>query len=217
MRTPPVIASLALLFGSPAHATLLSNADFETPQAAGSQLISTSGDWVQSGGVGQLAIHQASWAQDTGESGTQGVWLKAFNTDLDHHFYQDVVATPGMKYTLDAAFRFDTNFESNGSQVEMALIWLDVGSSEISRATHDVDDVLSTPGWNHTSVGATAPPGTTTVRSWFRFTTDSVIENSSQASVLIDTVSLTVIPEPLSGSLIGLGILVVGLLRRMTQ
>jgi hypothetical protein len=166
---------------------LIQNDGFEEPALAdGGTDISTSGDWVQGGN--NQSIQKAGYAAETG---SQGVWLKAWNSNLDRYFYQDVDGTAGVEYTLDAGFKFETNFESNGGTLEMAMIWLNSGGSEISRLTLDVNANLNAAeGWKHLSLAGTAPAGTAAVRAWFRWTTDSNIENSSSTSAFVDNVSL---------------------------
>jgi hypothetical protein len=168
---------------------LILNSGFEDPAlASGNTNINASGSWVQVGN--NQVIQKADWAAE--EAGGQGVWLQGWAANLDREFYQDVSGTAGVEYTLDAGFNFNDNFESNGSTLEMAIIWLDGGGSEISRITLDVNANLNAAeGWKHLSISGTAPVGTATVRAWFHWTTDSNIENSSQSSALVDNVSLT--------------------------
>lgn len=167
---------------------LIANGGFEDPAlASGSTNISASGEWVQNGS--SLVIQSASWAA---ESGSQGVWLKGWSAGLDQFFYQDISGTGNVEYTLDAGFKFNANFESNGSTLEMALIWLDSGNTAISTNALSINDNLdASEGWKHLGITAVSPPGTASVRAWFRFTTDDTIETSSQSSALIDNISLT--------------------------
>ncbi|VGO12599.1 hypothetical protein PDESU_01152 [Pontiella desulfatans] len=168
-------------------ANLIINGDFETPAlASGGTNVSANGEWTQDGD--RQDIHKAGWAGETGE---QGVWLKAFATNLDRSFWQDTVGVAGMEYTLDAAFKFNPNFESNGSTLEMAIIWLNGNGSEISRITLDVNANLDTSeDWKHLNISGIAPPTTATVRAWFHWTTDNTIEISTQSSALVDNVTL---------------------------
>ena len=135
-------------------AALVLNGDFEAPAlASGGTNVSTSGEWIQDGD--RQDIQKAEWAAETGE---QGVWLKAFAENLDRSFYQDAVGIAGLEYTLDAGFKFDLNFESNGSTLEMVMIWLNNSDTEISRQTLDVNANLdSSEGWKHLNLIATAP------------------------------------------------------------
>lgn len=167
---------------------LIANGDFETPALeSGGTDIDTSGDWSQDGN--NQSIQKATWAAETGE---QGAWLKGWTANLDRSFWQDVAGTSGMEYTLDAAFKFNPNFEPNGSTLEMAMIWLDSGNTEISRITLDINENLdSAEGWKHLNITGIAPANTAFVRASFRFTTDDTIETSSNSSALIDNVSLT--------------------------
>lgn len=168
---------------------LILNEGFEEPAlVSGSTNINASGDWVAVGG--SQTIQKADWAAE--EAGGQGVWMKGWTANLDRQFYQDVSGSPGVEYTLDAGFKFNENFESNGSTLEMAIIWLDGGGSAISTNLLNVNDNLdASEGWKHLNVVAAAPVGTAVVRAWFHWTTDGNIENTSQSSALVDNVSLT--------------------------
>jgi hypothetical protein len=166
----------------------LRNGDFELPAiVSGGTEISDSGDWVQNGSAQQ--IQHSPWATETGD---QGVWLKGFTPSVTNSFYQDRDAAAGLDYSLDAGFKIESNFIANGGQLEMALVWLDGGGSEIDRDTLDVDSALGVTDWTHTDIVATAPAGTATVRSWFSFSTTTNANNGSGGkSSMVDNVSLT--------------------------
>ncbi len=182
--------ALGLNESRPPATTMLINGDFETPQSEVSQLISTSGNWVQTGAIGQQCIQQAGWAT---ESGTQGVRLRAYSPNLDHIFYQDVSGSSGIEYTFDAGLKFGSSFESNGSTLDMAIIWLNESNVEISRETLNV--VLNADNiFAHQKITAIAPISTSTIRVQFHWTTDDTIENSTQTSTMIDNVTLTSTP-----------------------
>ena len=170
---------------------LVQNSGFETPAlVSGGTAINTSGDWVQVGA--NQFIQKDVWAAETGE---QGIWLQGWTASLDREFYQDVPGIAGVEYTLGAGFKFEPNFEGNGGTMEMAIIWLDGGGSEISRLPLDVNTHLDTAeGWKHLNIVGTAPAGTAAIRAWFHWTTDSNIENTSQTSAMIDDVSLLASP-----------------------
>ncbi len=175
----------------------LSNGDFETPAlASGGTAIGTSGHWMEvdytTNGLKQ-AIQFAAWAS---EDSAQGAWLKGWNQTVTNAFYQDKNAVPGKEYTLDAGFDLQSNFRANGGQVEMSLVWLDGGGTEISRNTLDVDNAIPAPGWNHTSISATAPMDAAMVRSLFYWTTTTNAgTGSGSQSALIDNASLVVVGE----------------------
>lgn len=170
---------------------LIANGGFEEPALeSGGTDIDSSGDWTQDGN--NQSIQKAGWASETGE---QGAWLKGWTAHLDHSFWQDVAGAPGMEYTLDAAFKFDDNFETNGSTLEMAMIWLDGGDSEISRLTLDINTNLDpSEGWKHLNINSIAPAGTAAIRAWFHFTTDGNIEETGNASAMVDNVTLFMQP-----------------------
>ena len=74
----------------------------------------------------------------------------------------------------------------------LALVWLDGGSTEISRDSLDINAVISTNGWAHTNVTATAPAGTAMVRALFHWTTTTNAgSGSGDQSCMVDNVTLT--------------------------
>ncbi len=168
-------------------ANLISNGGFEEPAlASGGTTIDASGDWIQD--ESNQGIQKAAWASETGE---QGAWLKGWDSNLDQSFYQDVPATAGVEYTLNAAFNFNDNFESNGSTLEMALVWFDADGLEIDRLMLNVNANLdASEGWKQLGLIGIAPAGTATARVLFHWTTGTVIE-TTQASAMVDNVSLT--------------------------
>lgn len=144
----------------------LHNGGFELPTNGTWVAISASGDWTETG-------PNSNWTCWSGSGeGSQGIWMFGWANNVDRKFYQDVTAYAGAEYRLDAGFRLQTtDFWTYGSQMEMAMIWLDSNYTEISRATLDVDAAITTAGvWEHHDIRAIAPSGTVAVRSWFRWT-----------------------------------------------
>jgi sialate O-acetylesterase len=162
---------------------LVQNGGFEGPQGNGR--MDATGHWVQNGE--DQAIAQAGWAAETG---LQGAWLQGWTANITNSFHQDVPVVAGNEYILDAAIDFAPNFESNGGQLDMALIWLDAASAELSRETIDADAQIDT-SWKHLAITNIAPSGTENARIWFGWSTDDMIENSSSSAAFIDNVSLT--------------------------
>jgi hypothetical protein len=168
---------------------LVRNSGFELPVlASGGTTIDASGDWVQAGT--HQAIQAQAWAANTGN---QGVWLKGWTANLDEEFYQDVAIDSLSAYQLTAYFKANDNFISNGSQGELDLIWLDGSSTEISRLTKDVDVEISGFDWNLLTISGTAPSGAVTARIRVHWSTDGLIENSSQSSLMVDDISLIIV------------------------
>jgi hypothetical protein len=159
--------------------------DFEQPEGSGP--FDATGHWVQNGN--NQGIVRATWAREDGEQGAQ---MKGWVTNVTHSFHQDAEGTPGMQYTLDAGFKYNNNFESNGGSVVMELICLDAAQQELAKATLDINSHLdAAEGWKHLDVSLAAPANTTTIRSWFYWTTDDNIEDLSQTSAFVDNVTLT--------------------------
>jgi hypothetical protein len=185
------LSSLAWFYKASSIASptnLVQNGGFEIPAlSSGGADIDSSGDWVQVGA--NQVIQKNDWAAE--DVGGQGVWIQGWTANLDRQFYQDLAGVPGVTYVLDAGFKFENNFESNGGALEMAIIWLNSSDVEISRETLDVNANLdASEGWKHLEIAGTAPPGTATIRAWFHWTTDGSIENGSQTSAFVDNVSL---------------------------
>ena len=169
------------------HATSLYNGDFERPDGAvGASL--TAGGWSLQGVANQV-IHAAGY---TAESGDQGVWMKAWSANQNGTFYQEIPTFSGQALALSASFKLEPNFEGNGSQIEMELVWLDASATEISRAILDVDAAVSTTGtWEPLNLEGIAPEGAAQVRAQIHWTTDGTIENTTSASAMLDNMALT--------------------------
>jgi hypothetical protein len=164
----------------------LGNGDFESPE--GNVRIDASGHWVQNGD--QQSIQRAGW---TAADGAQGVWLKGWNTTVTNSFHQDRDAVPGLIYELSARFKIQPGFRANGGELEMALVWLDSGGSELSRESLDVLDTIAVDDtFTDSGISATAPLGAATVQCLFSWTTTSnANDGSAGKSAMVDTVILT--------------------------
>jgi hypothetical protein len=169
----------------------LRNGDFELPAlASGGTSIDANGDWTEDGS--QQGIQKATWASEPEVADEQGAWMKGWNKSVTNSFYQDKTATSGVEYNLDAGFKVQDNFRANGGQVEMALVWLDGGSAEISRDSLDIDAAISTNTWAHTNVTAVAPSGSAMVRALFYWTTTTNAgTGSGEQSCMVDNATLT--------------------------
>ncbi len=190
----------------------IGNGDFEAPSGNGP--ISGSGDWVEFG-TAEQAIQASAWAA---ENSDQGVWLKGFHANQNGGFFQENTASSGQTYTLSTSVMFNENAISNGLTLSMSLVWLDSSGTEIGSNILDISGNVTADnatGWNTYSLtDIAAPDGVASVRTTFHWTTDDTIENYSQSSALIDNVTLTMIPEPSSACLIGLGGLAMVMRRR---
>ncbi len=179
--------SLGLDALPPVPVPLLYNGDFELPDNAANVSPAEGGWTVSSGGTIQI-ISTASYVLETGD---QGVQLKAFSPNLDGAFYQDVPVVAGFEYTLSASFKFGVNFEPNGGQTDLELIWLNASGGELSRETLDVDNLISsTDTWEHLGLTQPAPAGAAIARVSIHWTTDDALENTGGIAAFLDNVQL---------------------------
>ena len=197
MKRLAVVAVLALLMATSVQANLLINGDFETPTGHGTL---TAGGWTELGGA--QGIQAAGWAAEPPSA--QAAWLKGWNNNIDSGFYQDVDITPGEAYILDGGFKIQGNFMLSGN-IDMELIWLDIADSEINRDVLDVDAVVANDGvWAHQSLVSTAPLNAVKARSQIHWTTVDQTGGDPR-SAMVDNLSLEVVPEPATLSLLALG------------
>ena len=104
-----------------------------------------------------------SWGSHDGDG-----WLMAlpgFNSGTYGEFYQDLDdITPGHVYSL--SFWQEGDAVWNGSNVTAQLIWLDSGSSEISRVSSNLD-AYTGGAWTELYIGGKAPDSTSFLRVQF--------------------------------------------------
>lgn len=133
------------------------------------------------------------------------------------HLYQDVPATPGIRYDLSGWAGAEAAFLAQGA--EIALEFLDSGGSVIGGSvvnllpTLTVDNGLAFDYKQYTA-SAVAPAGTVSVRS--RASMIGALANPAgggQAFVVDDFV-LTAVPEPATLGLLGLGFVGLTAMRR---
>jgi hypothetical protein len=158
------------------------------------------------------------------DSDDWGLFFKPFQgnaTDgaVTAHFYQDVPATPGLRYNLSGWAGAEANFLAQGA--EIALEFLDGGGSSIPASgqvvnllpTLTVDNGLSFDYKQYFASGI-APAGAISVRS--RASMIGAMGNPAgggQAFVVDDFV-LTAVPEPATLGLMGLGLAGLTMIRR---
>lgn len=163
----------------------LSNGGFEADASA------TPASWTQFGTAGDKA-QTAGWAAS---EGTNGFWMQAWAINQDGGIYQDLAATPGFNYTLNADIKISNNFMSNGGSLTVALQCLDSSDSLLVEDKHT---------WSSSALPDTlesffaidplevnwAPSTTAKMRARIHWTTDGVIENSGNASPMADALAL---------------------------
>ena len=197
MKRLAIVAVLALLMATSVQANLLVNGDFETPTGNGTLTV---GGWTELGGA--QGIQAGVWAAEPPSA--QGAWLKGWNNNVDSGFYQDVEITPGEVYILDSGFKIQANFMISGN-IDMELIWLDVADGEIARDVLDVDSVVAHDGsWVHQSLVSTAPVDAAKARCQIHWTTVDQTGGDPR-SAMVDNISLEVVPEPATLSLLAFG------------
>lgn len=161
---------------------------------------------------------------DTGVN-DKGLFVKAFagNTtrgDLDVDFTQALAATPGTQYRLSgyagAGAGYSGLIAGSRTQTLLALDFLDAGSSVLSSSVLDLRAAGLTSGANFGytlfSVTGTAPAGTAGVQA--RVSVVDAFANSGDQAFVLDDFSLTVVPEPSTVALAGLGLAGLGAVRR---
>lgn len=161
--------------------------------------------------------------------GGNGLFFKPFTgnaTDgnVTVHLFQDNPGTPGLQYSLTGYAGAEANYSgfiaASPTRSEFALEFLDAGSLVIGSSVLDLEAAgLGTPnanpfGYAQYSLFATAPAGTASVRA--RASMIDAFNNplgGGQAFV-VDAFELTVVPEPGTFALVGVGLLGLWAIRR---
>jgi hypothetical protein len=145
--------------------------------------------FTESGEVGLSRLYS-----ETAQHGHQSMFL-AFDTKRDKYFgiAQEVELAPGQKWKLTAFVR---NLGLKGtSHLRLGMEWKDAENKELlrSQGTKIERSNTSDREWTKFEVTGTAPPGTTHAT----LTVTVYVADSEEGSVLIDTVWLEPVQEPL--------------------
>lgn len=152
-----------------------------------------------------------------------GVFFKPFSGGATNglatgHLYQDVAGTPGMTYTLTGWAGAESNAMMTGA--EFAIEFLDAGLNIIGSSVQSllptlfVDNGLAFDYKMYTLNGV-APAGTVWVRSRASMIGAQSNPAGGGQAYVVDDFTLTVVPEPTTMAVLGLGAL--ALLRRRAK
>jgi len=159
------------------------------------------------------------------DPGGFGVFVKTFFGDvvgpkLTVHLYQDTVGTPGITYTLTGWVGSGPGYSGeapgSGTLTQFGLEFLDAGSSVIGGSVLSLGPAQLTLvngnpfDYASYTVMATAPAGTVSVRSRFSMIDGYDVPGAGDAALVTDF--YTLVPEPSTFALAGLGLLA-GLVR----
>ena len=207
VRRPLSIAlALAVLLRPAGAPNLVQNGGFETPAIVGNATLSgCPAGFVWCIGQGNVDLIQAFW--EPGE-GRQSIELNGTEAGS---IYQDLVTTPGQRYTLS----FLLSGNPDGPAIEtMRIFWggMDLGTyGWVPGPPQTTTNML----WSPTDIGGLLATSTTT-RLEFRSTTTADCNGAGPAcGPALDAVSLVaaaVVPEPATLALVGGGVLALGAL-----
>jgi len=206
MKPTTLVATLALSLTTSAFANLLVNPSFEDPITSdGPPFV---GFWEGFAGGGASAANSTLMPR----TGVQSLLLNINNTvNTFAGAFQDVPGlAPGMPFSLDGWHVTTSSPLDLG--VEIRIEWRNsVSDSEISRTPNSTP--VPTASYTQFSLTGVVPAGVDTARVVYAIQSFST-NPLGNGSVHVDDMSFTVVPEPSSMALLGLGGLAFAAARR---
>ncbi len=152
-------------------------------------------------GIGLSADNWTKWGnayRETWAAYTGGRGMAFHGWEGTGGFYQDLAASAGLTYSLTAYYNDD--IIPTTALFRTKIEWLDSSSANVGTSTLNLTTLNNT--WQQIGFSDIAPAGTVTARLVFEVYSTA---NSGQ-TLKIDDVSFTVVPEPSSLALLGLGL-----------
>ncbi len=169
------------------------NDDFESATGGntGDSTSLTNTGWTQFGNTQDPVVTQTYTSAPAQNLPGTGIWLQAWTDGQTGGFYKDTAAEEGVVYEFSGDLLLEDRFASNGGNITFDLIFLDAGGNTL--LTQSVDPTNQTINtFINSSVSATAPAGTETVRTQVSWSTDAVADaDDSRVSGMLDNLALT--------------------------
>lgn len=191
-----------------------------------SQLLGTPTGWIATSDNGD-GLSSEPW-NNVADPGGSGVFFKSFNgtalVPFSAGIYQDVAGSAGVLYSLSGWVGAGPGYSGMtdpATLTQIGLEFLDAGSlviggSVLSLGPTELGTVNGNPaGFDYVlySTQALAPAGTAFVRARFSMI-DAYPNGLGDAALVTDMYTLSIVPEPTTCALLGLGLLGLAGMRR---